>query len=280
MAEYALELSELSEIRRAWHKGEWYYHVVDVVVYLTEKRPGYWYNLKKDLIQHEGLDEALIEQVRMPGRDGRLRPADMMNEQNILRLLQSIPSPKVEPFRMWLARVGQERLEEIEHPEKALDRYRAKYRAEGRPEEWIEERLKSDLIRNELTDEWRERGAKEDIHFAILTNELSEGTFELTVKAYKEYKQLPAKANVRDHMTNIELALTSLSEATSIEFHRDRNSQGFGELRRDAKDAGRVAGQARKVVEEALGRSVVSPENFLKAPKQRKQIEQPKMFEE
>lgn len=178
-------------------------------------------------------------------------------------------------------------MDEIEHPERAIERVKARYRAQGRSDEWIEERIKNDLIRNELTDEWQDRGATKGAQFTILTNELSEGTFGLTVKGYKQYKLLPTKTNLRDHMTNIELALTSLSEATAIELHRDRDSQGFPKLRRDAKDAGQAAGKARKVVEETLGRSVVSSENFLevkplemKPSKKLFGVEQPSLFDE
>ncbi|HEY1352076.1 MAG TPA: hypothetical protein VGF67_20840 [Ktedonobacteraceae bacterium] len=235
------------------------------------------------MIENEGFDSASqIEQLRLQSADNRFRLTDTMNRQSVLRLLQSIPSPKVEPFRLWLARVGEERLDEIEHPERAIERIKAGYRAQGRSDEWIEERIKNDLIRNELTDEWQNRGATKETQFAILTNELSEGTFGLTVKAYKQYKFLPPKTSLRDHMTNIELALTSLSEATAIELHRDRDSQGFSKLRRDAKDAGQAAGKARKVVEETLGRSVVSQENFLEVEQTKKcsQIEQPSLFDE
>lgn len=281
-----LELSANPEIRRVWYKGEWHYSVVDIIAFLTDtKNPqSYWGVLKQRLKDSEGFDESQIEQLRLQAADNRFRLTDTMNRQAVLRLLQSVPSPKAEPFRVWLAKVGEERLEEIEHPEKALDRYRARYQAQGRSDEWIEERIKNDLIRNELTDEWKDRGATKDTQFAILTNELSEGTFGLTVKAYKQYKLLPTKINLRDHMTNIELALTSLSEATAIELHRDRDSQGFPKLRRDAKDAGEATGKARKVVEKTLGRSVVSPENFLGAkqpkPVKREQADQLSLFDQ
>lgn len=221
----------------------------------------------------KGFDETLhIEQLRLQAADNRFRLTDTMNRQAILRLIQSIPSSKVEPLRLWLAQVGEERLEEIEHPEAALERVRAIYRAQGRDEAWIEERIKNDLIRNELTDEWQYRGATVGTQFAILTNELSEGTFGYSVQAYKKYKLLPSKANLRDHMTNLELVLCSLSEATAIELHRDRDSQGFLALKKDTVDAGRTAGEARHVVEKTLGRPVVSSENFLEKPKQTKQV--------
>lgn len=281
---------ERNQLRRVWYKEEWYYSITDVIAILTDSANprNYWTILKKRL-EEEGFDEESfhIEQLKLQAQDKRFRLTDTANQQTILRLIQSVPSPKAEPFKVWLAQVGEERLREVEHPEAALERVRAKYRAQGRSEEWIEERIKNDLIRNELTDEWLDRGANRETHFAILTNELSEGTFELTVKAYKQYKVLPAKANLRDHMTNIELALTSLSEATSIELHRDRDSQGFSELRRDAKDAGQAAGEARKIVEKTLGRSVVSSENFLEKksvksiskPATRQKQEQPTLFD-
>jgi DNA-damage-inducible protein D len=188
----------------------------------------------------------------------------------LLRLIQSIPSPRAEPFRLWLAQVGEERLEEIEHPEAAIERMRATYKSKGYDDAWIDARIKNDLIRNELTDEWKERGAKEGIEYAILTNEITKGTFGFTVQTYKEYKLLPARANLRDHMTPIELALTSLSEATAITYHRDRDSQGFPELKRDAIDAGRAAGKARRALEEDMGKSVISRENYLHTKKQRR----------
>ena len=261
-----VSLFEQKQLRRLWHKGEWYYSIADVIAVLTDSpNPRHYWTVLKKRLEGEGFDEMLaqIEQLKLQSQDKRLRLTDVANRQTILRIIQSIPSPKAEPFKQWLAQVGEERFEEIEHPETAIERIRARYRAQGRSEEWIEERIKNDLIRNELTDEWKGRGATHETQFAILTNELSEGTFELTVKAYKLYKHLPARANLRDHMSNIELALTSLSEATAIELHRDRDSQGFPELRQDARDAGQTAGEARKVVEKTLGRSVVSAENFL-----------------
>jgi len=263
------------QLRRLWYKGEWYYSIVDVVAVLTDSTNSrhYWTVLKKRL-EVEGFDEALsqIEQLKLQSQDTRFRLTDTANRQTILRIIQSVPSPKAEPFKQWLAQIGEERFEEIEHPEKALERVRARYRLQGRSDEWIEERIKNDLIRNELTDEWKDRGATTDTQFAILTNELTEGTFELTVKAYKQHKFLPARANLQDHMSNIELALTSLSEATAIELHRDRDSQDFPELRRDTKDAGQAAGEARKVVEKTLGRSVVSSENFLEKKQEKSAI--------
>ncbi|HCI79143.1 MAG TPA: phage antirepressor protein [Ktedonobacter sp.] len=271
-------LFEQKELRRIWHKGEWYYSIVDVIAILTESpQPRVYWSQLKERIEAEGFNESVaqIEPIKLKSVDNRLRQTDTANRQTLLRLMQSIPSPRAEPFRLWLAQVGEERLEEIEHPEVALERIKETYKAKGYDEAWIEARIKNDLIRNELTDEWKERGAKEGIEYAILTNEISKGTFGFTVQTYKEYKLLPSRANLRDHMTPIELALTSLSEATAITYHRERDSEGFSELKRDASDAGRAAGKARKALEEEMGHSVVSKENYLhlQAGKRRKRVQ-------
>lgn len=261
-----LSIFEQKQLRRIWHKGEWYYSIIDVIAILTDSpQPRVYWARLKERIKSEGFNEALaqIDQLKLKSPDGRFRLTDTANRQTLLRLIQSIPSPRAEPFRLWLAQVGEERFEEIENPEATLERVRATYKAKGYDDAWIEARIKNDLIRNELTDEWMERGAKADTEYAILTNELSKGTFGLTVAAYKNYKLLPTRVNLRDHMTPIELALTSLSEATAITYHRERDSQGFPALRRDATDAGRTAGKARKAIEEDMGHSVVSQENYL-----------------
>lgn len=259
-------LFEQNQLRRVWHKGEWYYSVTDVIAILTDSTNprSYWGKLK-ERAKSEGFDEALvqIEALKLKSRDGRFRLTDTANRQTLLRIIQSIPSPKAEPFRLWLAQVGEERFEEIENPEAALDRIRATYRAKGYDDAWIEERIKNDLVRNELTDEWRERGAKEGVEYAILTNEISQGTFDLSVQAYKQYKLLPARENLRDHMTTIELVLCSLGEATATLYHRNRESQGFPALRRDASDAGILAGHTRREIEQNIGESIVSRENRL-----------------
>src|SRR2546421_236225 len=261
-----LTLFEQKQLRRVWHKDEWYYSITDVITALTDSaNPRVYWGKLKERAKSEGFDEALakIEQLKLKSPDGRFRLTDTANRETLLRIIQSIPSPRAEPFRLWLARVGEERFEEIEHPEAAIERVRATYRAKGYDEAWIDARIKNDLIRNELTDEWKDRGAKEGVEFAVLTNELSKGTFGMTVSVYKDYKLLPTKQNLRDHMTPIELALTSLSEATAITFHRERDSQGFPELKRDTTDAGKATGEARKALEKNMGRSVVSKENYL-----------------
>ena len=194
-----LSLFEQKQLRRVWHKGEWYYSIIDVIAVLTDSTDPrkYWVALKARA-KTEGFDETLaqIEPLKLKSLDGRLRITDTANRQALLRIIQSVPSPKAEPFRLWLAKVGEERFEEIENPEAALDRVRATYRAKGYGDAWIEERIRNDLIRNELTDEWLDRGAKEGVEFAILTNEITKGTFNLSVQVYKQYKLLPAKANL------------------------------------------------------------------------------------
>lgn len=274
-----LALFEQKPVRRIWHKEEWYYSIIDVIAVLTgSPNPRNYWSMLKGKLQKEGFDEAIaaIEQLKLKSSDNRFRLTDTANRQTLLRLIQSIPSPNAEPFRVWLAQVGEERLEEIEHPEIALERVRATYKTKGYDDAWIEARIKNDLIRNELTDEWKERGAQAGIEYAILTNELSKGTFDLTVQAYKEYKLLPMRANLRDHMTPIELALTSLSEATAITYHQSRDSQGFSALHRDTKDAGELAGRTRKEIEQNIGESIISQSNHLAIKKRKgsKQIQE------
>ena len=236
----------------------------------SDRARKYWSDLKTRA-KTEGLDEAVVQivEIRLKSPDGKFRLTDTANRQTLLRIIQSIPSPRAEPFKLWLAQVGEERLEEIEHPEAAIERVRATWKAKGYDDAWIEARIKNDLIRNELTDEWQERGAKIGLEYAILTNELTKGTFGFSVQTYKEYKLLPVKANLRDHMTPIELALTSLSEATAITNHRERDSQGFEKLKQDVIDAGRTTGKARKAIEEDRGKPVVSSENYLHLKKGR-----------
>jgi len=276
---------EDARIRRIWHNNDWYYPIIDVMAYLLPENtnPANYWRVIKSRLNKEGASETLeyIVPLKMKSKDGRLRLTDTANRQTIFRLLQSIPSPRVEPFKMWLAQVGDERIEEIEHPETALDRVRATYKARGYEDAWIEERIKNDIIRNTLTDEWRDRGAQDGTEFAILTNTIHNGTFDISIQAHKKYKLLPGKTNLRDHMTHLELALTSLSEATAITLHQDRESQGFSELKRDTIDAGEIGGDARKMIEHRIGKPVVSSQNFLNAPEdQPGQFKQPLLLDD
>lgn len=269
-----------SDIRRIWHNNTWYYVIVDVIAYVLpdlKDHANYWRVLKNRLRNEDGAKETLesILSFKLKARDGRMRLTDTCDRVSIFRILQSIHTPRIEPFKQWLAKTGDERIEEIEHPEMALDRVRADLRAKGHDEKWIEERIKSDLIRNDLTDEWKERGAEEGMEFAILTNEIHQGTFDISIQAHKKYKLLPTKTNLRDHMTHLELALTSLSEATAITLHQNRDSQGFPELKRDATDAGAIGGDARRMIEQRINQPVVSSQNFLDRPKERQKKQLP-----
>jgi DNA-damage-inducible protein D len=251
-------------IRHVMYKGEPYYSVIDVVGFLTESASPrrYWTDMKRRLAD-EGFAEVYAKcvQLAMPAPDGKQRQTDAANGETIFRIIESIPSSKAEPFKQWLAKTGHERLEETADPQKVADRMRRQYRALGYSDEWIRARLQGIVVRDQLTEEWRERGAK-DREFALLTDILSRGTFELTTAEHKALKQLKARHNLRDSMTPVELALTILSEATATELHQERDSQGIEELKQDAGEAGEVGGAARHDIEQRLGRPVVSGENY------------------
>jgi DNA-damage-inducible protein D len=275
-------------VRRIWHSEEWYYSIIDLVAVLTDApEPRKYWNQVKARANIEGFETTLKEvvQLRLKSPDGRLRLTDTANRQTMLRIIQSIPSPRAEPMRLWLAQVGDERIAEVENPEIALERVRKTFRAQGYDDRWIEERIKNDLIRNALTDEWQDRGAQRT-EYAILTNIISEGTFGISIEAHKKYKLLPTtpKTNIRDHMTYLELALSSLGEATAITLHQSRDSEGFGELSRDATEAGEVGHEARKSIEQRTRQPVVSPTNALEKTKtkekRRIQVQQqPSLFD-
>ena len=255
------------DIRRTWHNDTWYYAVVDIIAALTSSpSPRQYWGTLKGRLKGEG-SEVLTDclQLKFQAGDGKLYLSDAADAETVLRLIQSIPSPKAEPFKMWLAQVGTERLEEADHPEVVFERMKQNYRDQGYSEEWIEARMHNALTRNNLTDEWRERGAQER-QYPILTNTIAEGTFGVGIQEHKEIKQLTgpaAKANLRDHMSDVELALSTLGEATAAEMHRKRNSQGFPPLHRDAQDAGKIAGNTRREIEEAIDGPVVTSENRL-----------------
>jgi len=262
--ESSLATFEGREVRKTLHDGEWWFSVIDVIEALVggDRPRKYWSDLKKRLVA-EGyfqLSEK-IGQLKMLAPDGKQRLTDCANAETLFRLIQSIPSPKVEPLKRWLAKVGRERLAEIDNPELAMGRMQELYEQKGYPKEWIDKRLRGIAVRQDLTDEWKARGAASSIEFAILTNEIMKGTFDLDVKEYKQVKAL-ARENLRDHMTDIELILTMLGEATTTKLHRDRDSQGIVPLTRDAKDGGAVAGRTRKDIEQQSGKPVISTENY------------------
>ena len=259
-----LALFEGRQIRKALHEGEWWFSIIDVVETLVggDRPRKYWNDLKKKLLQ-EGYDQLSekIGQLKMQSSDGKFYVTDCANSETLFRIIQTIPSPKVEPLKRWLAKVGKERLDEIENPELAMGRMQDLYEKKGYPKEWIDKRLRGIAVRQDLTDEWKERGAATRSEFAILTNEIMQDTFDLKVDEYKQVKSL-ARENLRDHMTDIELILTMLAEATTTKLHRDRDTQGMDPLKKDAKDGGAVAGRTRKDIEQQTGKPVISAANF------------------
>ena len=259
-----LVLFDGQQIRKLFHAGEWWFSIIDVVDVLVggDRARKYWSDLKKKLLQ-EGYDQLSenIGQLKLQSSDGKFYTTDCANSETLFRIIQSIPSPKAEPFKRWLAKVGKERLEEIENPELAMGRMQELYEKKGYPKEWIDKRLRGIAVRQDLTDEWKQRGASNSQEFAILTNEIMHGTFALKVDEYKQVKAL-AHENLRDHMTDIELILTMLAEATTTKLHRDRDSKGMTPLKKDAKDGGAVAGRTRKDIERQTGKPVISPDNF------------------
>lgn len=268
-----------TQVRRVWHEGRWFFSVIDVVGLLTDtpKPRQYWFDMKRR-IQDEGFVEvsAKCRQLKMQSPDGKQRLTDAADTETLLRIIQSIPSPKAEPFKQWLARVGTQRLEELENPRVAADSLRLMYHKKGYADEWIEQRLQGIVVRDELTTEWRERGAEEGREFAILTEILHRGTFDVSTDEHREVKSLKQRGNLRDNMTTLELALTMLSEATSTTLHQARDSKGLVELQRDALRAGEIAGNAREQIETETGRPVVSAEN---ARSLTTRTAQPQLFE-
>ncbi len=278
-AESRLAVFEGKQIRKVFHEGEWWFSIIDVIEVLVggDRPRKYWNDLKKKLTA-EGYSEVSenIGQLKMAAPDGKQRMTDCATTEPLFRIIQSIPSPKVEPLKRWLAKVGKERIDEIENPELAMGRMQALYEQKGYPKEWIDKRLRGIAVRQDLTDEWKERGAVSSVEFAILTNEIMQGAFDLKVDAYKQVKSL-VRENLRDHMTDIELILTMLAEATTTQLHRDRDSQGMAPLTEDAKDGGAVAGRTRKDIEQQTGKPVISPQNFKQLPD--KKTKKPKTIE-
>ncbi len=257
---------EDKKIRRALHAGEWYFSVIDIVEVLTgSPNPRrFWSDLKIQLAENEGFVQLYgkIVQLKLESADGKKYLTDTANTETVFRIIQSIPSPKAEPFKRWLARVGYERVQEIEDPELATKRTRAIYKAKGYSDEWIEKRMRGIAIREELTDEWDKRGIKLQREYAILTAEISKATFGMTPSEYKDHKGLE-RENLRDHMTDLELIFSMLGEASTKEIAVNRNAQGFDENKTAAKIGGKIAGDARRHLEQESGKPVISNENFL-----------------
>lgn len=262
-----LAVFEDRQIRRVFHKGEWYFSIIDIVETLTgSPNPRrYWSDLKRQLVENEGYNQLYekIVQLKLQAPDGKMRETDTANTETVLRIIQSIPSPKAEPFKRWLAQVGYERIQEIEDPELATKRTRAIYKAKGYSDAWIEKRMRGIAIREELTDEWDKRGIKIQREYAILTAEISKATFGMTPSEYKEHKGLD-RENLRDHMTNLELIFSMLGEAATKEIAVNRDAQGFDENKSAARMGGKIAGDARQELEQKSGKPVISHENYLR----------------
>jgi hypothetical protein len=263
-----IKLFESKKIRSVWNDEEqkWYFSVADVVEALTDTVNAKDY-IKKMRKRDSELNfnwGTICPPLEMTAADGKKRKIQAATVEGLFRIIQSIPSPKAEPFKRWLAKVGYERLEEIENPELASKRIREIYRAKGYSDEWIEKRLRGIAVRDELTDEWKKRGVKEQIEFAILTSEISKATFGLTPSEYKTVKNLPGKSeNLRDHMTDLELIFTMLGEASTTEITKKTDAKGFVENKIVARKGGKIAGDARIALEKETGKRVVSNENFL-----------------
>ncbi|MFZ2970915.1 MAG: Bro-N domain-containing protein [Minisyncoccia bacterium] len=250
------------KIRKIIYKNEWWFSILDVVYALTDSpQPKTYWAKMKERDREISQPFPFWEQLKLPAEDGKMRETDCANTEGIFRIIQSIPSSKAEPFKRWLAKVGYERIREIEDPELATKRTRALYKAKGYSDLWIEKRMRGIAIREELTDEWQKRGAERQRDYEILTAEISEAAFGLKPNEYKKLKGLK-RENLRDHMDDFELIFTMLGERSTTEIHRNENSKGMEKLKDDAQVGGSIAGNARKELEKKLGHSIVTKKNF------------------
>jgi len=265
------------KIKRQWHDNEWYYSVIDIVAVLTEqedylKSRKYWNKLSQRLREEGSEAVTNCHQLKLLAEDGKLRETDCANLKSIFRIIQSVPSKRAEPFKKWLAQLGQERIEEIENPEIGQDRIKSYYEMKGYPKDWIDKRLRGIAVRQELTEEWKNRGVEDKKDFAILTNEISKATFGLDVDQHKKFKSISekSKANLRDHMTDLELIFNMLGEKATTEITKVNNSKEFDELKKNANKGGNIASNARIALEKETGKKVVSKENYLNLDKSKK----------
>ncbi|KKP33143.1 MAG: hypothetical protein UR22_C0002G0065 [Parcubacteria group bacterium GW2011_GWC2_32_10] len=263
-----------NKIRRIWddQKEIWYFSVIDIISALTDSvNPrDYWFRMKERVKTEEGAElSTFCRQLKLPASDGKYYLTDVSDTQGILRIIQSIPSPKAEPFKLWLARVGYERIEETEDPEKAIQRALRTYLKKGYSKEWVDLRLKTIEIRKDLTNEWQERGVKTNDEFAVLTDDISFAWAGLKTKDYKHHKDLK-KENLRDNMTNLELVLNMLAETATIEISKKLEPKTFPENRKVTREGGGIAGTARKQIEAKTGKPVISKLNFKKVLEQKK----------
>ncbi|MBI4975687.1 Bro-N domain-containing protein [Candidatus Peregrinibacteria bacterium] len=262
------------KIRKTLFQNEWWFSVIDIIEALTDSiQPSkYWTAMKARVQNEEDFQPSTIcRQLKLPAEDGKMRETDCADTEGIFRIIQSIPSTKAEPFKRWLAKVGFERVQEIENPELATKRTRLLYKLKGYSDDWIEKRMRGIAIREELTDEWQKRGAKEQKDYEILTAEISKATFGITPSEYKKVKGLK-RENLRDHMDDFELIFTMLGERSTTEIHKTENSKGVSKLAQDAKRGGRIAGIAKEQLEKEIGRPVISKKNFLLKQKSLKKL--------
>jgi len=269
-----IAIFQKKEVRKILHKNEWWFSIIDIIEVLTDTpRPRkYWSDLKKKLIK-EGYSEVSdkIGHLKLTSPDNKKRETDCANTETIFRIIQAIPSPKAEPFKRWLARVGYERIEEIENPELATKRTRALYKAKGYSDAWIEKQMRGIEVRETLTDEWKKRGVKEGREYAILTAEISRATFGMTPSEYQKLKGLK-RENLRDHMNDLELIFSMLGEASTTEIARNKNTQGFLENKTATKEGGDIAGEARKKLELKSGKKISTGENYLPESKKKRKL--------
>jgi DNA-damage-inducible protein D len=278
MEHHRIVVFESKTIRRIWHEEEWYFSVVDVCGALTDAPNDliarkYWNKLAQRL-RAEGSEAVTnCHRLKLEAPDGKMRETDCANTKGMFRIIQSIPSPKAEPFKQWMAQVGYERVQEIENPELAQDRMKELYELKGYPKDWIDKRLRGIAIRQNLTDEWKARGIESEGDYSILTAEISKATFGITPSEYKDLKGLTKKSqNLRDHMTDLELIFTMLGERVTTEISHNEKPETFEKSKKVAKRGGGVAGKARKETEKELGRSIVTNQNFL--PKKKKSLKE------
>ena len=259
-----IKLFQNKEIRTKWDDEiqDYYFSIIDVIAVLTEsKNPKrYWSDLKKKISTEKGQPYENIVQLKLPSKDGKMRLTDVATTKQLLRIIQSVPSPKAEPFKQWLAQVGKERLDEIADPEQAIERAIETYRRKGYSEDWISQRLKSIEIRKDLTAEWKRVGVKRKNEYGILTNEISKAWSGMTTNEYKGYKGL-RKESLRDNMTNTELIFNMLAEVSTTEISKSEDPNGFEESKPIAREGGKIAGDARKALEKRIGKKVISKSN-------------------
>lgn len=263
-----MKLFEGNKIRSLWdsEKEEWYFSIIDILAVLTDSNNPrrYWSDLKRKMKDEEGADQLYenIVQLKLKSLDGKMRETDVADMQGIFRIIQSVPSPKVEPFKMWLAEVGKERIDETIDPELTIDRALETYLKKGYTREWINQRLQAIQVRKELTDMWQDHGVKEGKEYAILTNEISKAWSGMTTKQYKNFKRLK-KENLRDNMSTTELILNMLAETATKDIAKSSNPQGLEENKKVAKRGGSIAGNARREIESETGKSVITSKNAI-----------------